>query len=436
VFLPRAGIAIRLSDRMSLRVGYARYAVASDSATSIVDVLGSTPYQGFDQTTNPLPALEGRPGARLSDPYPAGSNPLIPPIGKTLGRYTGLGTSTLWFAQDWRNEVNDRLNISFQRQLPGLVVVDLTLFSNFGHNAPQNVQINMADPRLAFQYKSLVNQSVPNPFYQVLPPDKFPGQLRNQRNVSVASLLTPYPQYGELVERGVGMSRTRYNAIQLSAQRQFANGFNLLFGYNYNQGRTEEFYDDVDHYDRTVSWQSANFDLPRHKMTAAGIYQLPFGRGRALLSQTNRFVDAVFGGWAISGIYQRTSGTFLRFGGPGGPPAVEVIGDPVLDDPSNQARFNTAAFRLLPAFTRRSNPWMFEGVTGPSFSNLDLTLAKEFAITERVRFELKMESYNFTNSFMGANPSTDVNNSNFGRVVNIRPGYSGRQFQYSGRFRW
>ncbi|HET8550335.1 MAG TPA: hypothetical protein VFL57_20130, partial [Bryobacteraceae bacterium] len=67
---------------------------------------------------------------------------------------------------------------------------------------------------------------------------------------------------------------------------------------------------------------------------------------------------------------------------------------------------------------------------------LDMTFAKEFAITERVRFELKMESYNFTNSFMGADPSTDRNSSVFGRVVNMRAGYSGRQFQYSGRFRW
>jgi hypothetical protein len=179
-----------------------------------------------------------------------------------------------------------------------------------------------------------------------------------------------------------------------------------------------------------TSWQSTNFTLPRQKWTAAGIYQLPFGKGRKFLSGSNRLVDGVLGGWAVSGIFIYTSGVFLRFGG------LDVIGDPVLDDPSNAARFNTAAFRLLPAFTRRANPWMYEGVTGPSFRNLDMTLAKEFRITERVRFELKMESYNFTNSFMGADPSTDVNSSVFGRVVNIRPGYSGRQFQYNGRFRW
>ena len=105
--------------RSSLRIGYARYAVASDSATAIVDVLGSTPYQGFDQTTNPLPILEGRPQARLADPYPANVNPLIPPIGKTLGRYTGLGTDTLWFHQNWQNETNDRVMSHSSGSCPG-----------------------------------------------------------------------------------------------------------------------------------------------------------------------------------------------------------------------------------------------------------------------------------------------------------------------------
>jgi hypothetical protein len=301
---------------------------------------------------------------------------------------------------------------------------------NFGRNAPQNININMADPRLSFEHKALLNQSVPNPFYQILTPQQFPGQLRNNRNVTVGSLLTPYPQYGALTERGIPMSRTRYNAIQLQVQRPFANGFNLLVGYNYNRGRSEEFFDNVDTFDRVVSWQSTNNVLPRQKLTTAGIYQLPFGRGRRFLSGGNRFVDGIFGGWAVSGIYIWTSGVLLRFG------ALDLVGDPVIDNPSNAARFNTAAFRLQPAFTRRSNPWHHEGVTGPSFRNLDLTLAKEFRITERVSFELKMESYNFTNSFMGADPSLDVNSSVFGRVVNIRPGYAGRQFQYNGRFRW
>ncbi|MGH8245415.1 MAG: carboxypeptidase-like regulatory domain-containing protein, partial [Gammaproteobacteria bacterium] len=388
VLLPRAGIAIRLNDRTALRIGYARYAVASDSSTDIVDVLGSTPYPGFDQTTNPLPILEGKPQAFLADPYPAGRNPLIPPVGKSLGRYTALGSDAVFFEQNWRNETNDRLNVSFQRQTVSQIVLDVTYFANFGHNAPQDLNLNLLDPRLSYQHRTLLNPSVDNPFYRILTPQKFPGQLRNAQRVSVGSLLVPYPQYGSLTMRGVPMRNTRYHALQISAQRPFANGFNLLFGLNYNRGRAEEFYDGVDHIDRRLNYQTTNNILPRRKVTGAAIYQFPFGRGRRFMRQANPVIEGVMGGWTASGIFEYYSGVFLRFGG------YEVTGDPRLDNPSRQARFNTSAFRTLPAFTRRANPIWYEGVTGPSFRNIDMTLSKDFRVTERIGFELRLEAYN------------------------------------------
>jgi hypothetical protein len=429
LFLPRVGIAYRVNDRTALRVGYARYAVASDSVTSVVDVLGSVPYTGFEQTTTPLPLLAGVPQAFLSNPYPS-TNPLIAPIGKSRGIYTSLGSSPIFFEQNYRNEVNDRFNVSIQRQVWNQMVVDVTYFANFGHNAAQNINMNLMDPRLSFQHKAALSAQVNNPFYQILTPEKFPGQLRNAQRVSVGSLLVPYPHYGSLTQRGIPMSSTRYHSLQLSVQRPFANGFNLLFGYNYNRGRAQEFYDDQDTYDRIQTYQTTNSFLPRNKMTVAAIYQFPFGKGRRWMSNANAVVDGILGGWSASGIFLYTSGVFLRFG------AMEQVGDPVLDDPSDAARFNTAAFKVIQPFTRRSNPLWYEGVTGPGFRNIDMTLQKEFPITERVRFELKMEAYNFTNSFNGANPSTDVNSSVFGRVVQQAAGYYGRQLQYSGRFRW
>ncbi|MGH8246477.1 MAG: carboxypeptidase-like regulatory domain-containing protein, partial [Gammaproteobacteria bacterium] len=262
-----------------------------------------------------------------------------------------------------------------------------------------------------------------------LTPEKFPGQLRNARQVSVGTLMSPYPQYGTLTMRGVPLSSTRYHALQISAQRPFANGFNLLFGFNYNRGRSEEFYDNVDEFDRRLAYQSTNNVLPRRKVTGAAIYQLPFGKGRRFMKQANPVIDGILGGWAVSGIFEYYSGVLMRFG------AYQVTGDPRIDDPS-RVRFNTSVFGPLPAFTRRSNPWTYEGVTGPSFRNLDLTLSKDFRVTERIGFELRMEAYNLTNSFIGANPTTDRASSAFGKVVSQRAGYLGRQLQYSGRFRW
>ena len=89
---------------------------------------------------------------------------------------------------------------------------------------------------------------MPNPFFRILTPDKFPGALRNQATVQVQDLLKPYPQYGRLTQLFTPGARQRYQALQLRVQRPFASGFNFLAGYNYNRARNDEFYDEVDQF--------------------------------------------------------------------------------------------------------------------------------------------------------------------------------------------
>ena len=93
-------------------------------------------------------------------------------------------------------------------------------------------------------------------------------------------------------------------------------------------------------------------------------------------------------------------------------------------------------FSNLPAFTRRSNPIFYDGVHGPRFANVDFILSKRTNITETLKFELRMEAYNLTNSFMGSNPTTNVNSGNFGRISSKLRTHFGRSLQYSGRFIW
>jgi len=429
LLLPRAGLAYRINDRTAFRAGYARYATPSDLEGRSIDPLGSMPYPGYDQTTNPLSVLEGIPRARLSDPYPARENPLIAPIGKTLGRYTGLGADLTWFNQSWKAGINDRFNVTLQRQIFSQIVIEATYFVNLGHDQSHPVKnLNQVDPRLAYTHKSAVDARVNNPFFNILTPQKFPGQLRNQSTVTVRTLLAPYPQYGPLSLRGLPGRSERYQAFQFQARRPFANGFNFAVGYNYNRARDQFWYDEQDEFDSLLTYQPSN--RFRHKLAIVGIYNLPFGKGRKLMSQAHPVAEAILGGWSVSGISQYQGGQFLRFG------TLLVNGDPRIDSASNAARFNTAVFERQPAFTRRSNPWQYSGVHGPAFKSVDLSLAKEHPITERVRFELRMEAYNLANNFFGDNPTTDRASGVFGSVVRQRPGFAGRQLQYSGRFIW
>jgi len=429
LFLPRVGAAYRVNDRTAVRVGWARYVIPPINADGL-NILGSVPYPGFDATTTVLPSLEGVPQSALKDPFPANSNPLIPPVGKSRGRYTNLGGDTTWFHQDYRSGVNDRINFSVQRQLPARVVLDVTYFLSLGRDHHYDEvgnpkDWNQMDPQLNYTYQAQLASRVPNPFYKILTPDKFPGQLRNQSTVAIGALLKPYPQYGALTERFIPNVHTRYQSLQWKAQRPFANGLTFSFGYNYNRERRDEFYDELDRFNNQLNQQeSPNF---RHRLTFGSVYELPIGRNRLLLANAHPVVDAILGGWSISEIYTFNSGVFLRFG------AMLASGNPAIDNPSRAQMFDTSKFTRQPAFTRRTNPLQFPGVTGPGYKNLDLTLAKTYRITERLKLEMRMEAYNASNSFMGASPNLNVDSSLFGRVVAQRGGTYGRQFQYSAR---
>jgi hypothetical protein len=425
LFMPRLGVAWRIDNNTALRAGWARF-IIPPTLTDGLNILGSVPLPGFDANTAAIAPIAGVPQQQLSNPYPAG---LVSIVGKTLGRYTNLGGTGTWYKQDFNAGVNDRFNISIQRQLPWKVVADVTYFINYGRNQPYAFDMNQIDPRIGYQYKNLVNASVANPFYNLLPATQEPGQLRTQKNIAVSELLRPYPQYSAITETLRGAWGDHYQALQLSFQRPFTNGFNFVIGYNYNRERTQLFYDSVDNFTNTPTYQdSAN---PRHRLIGAAIYELPFGKGRRLMSNANRILDGALGGWSVSGLYTYNSGDFLRF------PTELVSGDPHLDHPTNARWFDTSMFAVQPAFTRRTNPLQYDDVKGPRFVNVDMTLAKKFAVTERVKFELRLESYNVPNSFSGADPNLSVTGGTiFGRITAQKAGVYGRQFQYSGRFIW
>ncbi|MBL8219074.1 MAG: hypothetical protein JNL62_07585 [Bryobacterales bacterium] len=431
LFLPRAGVAVRVNDKTAINVGFARYAVpviGGGAASGANTLAACTWCTGFSQVTNPLPFVEGRPQAYLSNPFPAGSNPLQLPIGKSLGAYTNVGNTANWASQEYRAQVNDRINFTLMREVPGQFKVDATWFLNFGRDVPFDMPMNQADPNLGYTYKAQLSQNIANPFYNYLTPQLFPGIQRNQPTVTRGSLLRPYPHYGALTMNHANGWRSRYQALQLRVQRTYAAGASVLFAYNYNQERNEGYFNDITQYRNEVFWLGSN--NARHRATLAGTYDFPFGRGRKFGANMHPVLNAFAGGWQISGIYTYRSGEFIRF------PAAEVVGDPRIDNPGPAKWFNTDAFRVLPAFTPRTNEFQYSGITGPIFWNTDGTVSKTFPIKESYKLEFRFEAYNLTNSLMWANPNTTPGNQLFGRSTAQAATNRGREMQYTLRLQF
>jgi len=408
ILSPRVGAAYRLNDKTSLRAAYGRYVTPWIMGTVDLNNL-STP--GFTNYTGAPPAVLGVPQMQLQNPFPA-SFPVIPAYGKALGRYTLLGDSITYYKADRPRQTSDRFNFSVQRQLPQGVVLDVTYFLNLSNFIFDTVRdVNMVDPRIAYQYKDAVNQTVANPFYNILTVDKFPGPLRYQPQVSISTLMRPYPQYGDLyVTDGTPGGNMKYHSLQIKLQKTFSKGFSFLAGYNYHYEQDQRFYDDIATYLQHYTW----IDSPnsRHRLSAAGTWEVPLGKGRAYMSSAPRLLDAVVGGWNLTPVLFWRSGRYAQFGG------MVVTGDPHISNPGPQGWFNASAFSPLPAYTPRTNPWLYSGITGPGQFNMDGSLVKAFHVTEKLRFELRMDVFNVLNNMTWEDPDTSIYSSNFGKSAN------------------
>jgi hypothetical protein len=414
---PRLGVAIRITDKSAVRIGYARY------GSTLLAVIGPNwdlPSYGFSANSNVLPFLAGVPQATLSDPFPA-SNPLVLPIGNALGGYSLLGNSASWFNQSVKTPINDRFDFNYQFMLPGSFRMDATYFLNFGHNVQppsnggggfQSFNYNMMNPALYYKYGTALDEQVANPFYGYGTPTTFPGPLRSNPQVSIASLLVPYPQYGSLVQKFNPGFSERYQALQLKAERAFSRGFTLMLAYNYNHESSDIFFNNEDTYVQKMTMYPVS--SPRNRLNASFAYNLPVGRGQKYLPSIPKSLDAVIGGWRTSHNLMWHSGDFLRFG------QMNACSSPRLPQPTYSEWFDTSCFQAstqVEPYAPRLNPLQYPGVNGPRWWELDSSLSKQFNLTERFKLELRFEAYNLTNSFMPSDPDTNVYSSTFGRVV-------------------
>lgn len=433
-FLPRVGANYRFGSDSVLRFAYARYMMPT---SAVRDSLGDfvTQYAGFAQTTFTLGLLAGVPQQRLSDPYPRSLNPVIEPYGQAYGRYTNLGGAVSLDQFEQRPQINDRFNLSFQKQIWGGAVVDMNYFFNYGSRVPYSVDLNMSDPAYRYELKTALNAQVTNPFRNYLTPAVFPGALRNgAATVTLGSLLRPYPQYTTITQTNTNGKLLKTHTMEVRAQRPFARGASFLVAYAWNHERIQQTFDDLAAYkvlrtngDEGFEWRPT--DNPTHRFTSALTLQVPVGRGRTFGTNMPAVLDAVIGGWQYTATARYYTGRPLLFG-----TSYNVSGNPKLDNPTRAQWFDTSKFSVLTdTNTPRTNAWYFDGLDGPGAFFSDMTLTKAFNMF-KYRLEARLEAYNALNTIVWENPDLAIVSANFGKVTRKRLDGVGREIQFGLRF--
>ena len=148
-----------------------------------------------------------------------------------------------------------------------------------------------------------------------------------------------------------------------------------------------------------------------HILSFNTVYELPLGRGRKLLPDANPVVDAILGGWQVSGIYRFWSGSPLSINVPGATlgngrgTRADLTGDPNLSDPNPGGWFNTAAFSAPARYSFGNSTIGL--MDGPGEHVIDTGLMKNFYITEGKYVQFRWEMFNMPNHVNYNNPNTN-----------------------------
>jgi hypothetical protein len=174
----------------------------------------------------------------------------------------------------------------------------------------------------------------------------------------------------------------------------------------------------------------------RHMIQINATYELPFGRGHALGSAAPRWLDALIGGWRLSGLYTLTSGipftpTFTAAGGLANnrPDVVYGVRANLPPDQRTVHRwFNPAAFATVPATDPVTGLPRFGNagrniLIGPRTNYADGGLSKSVPVHESWLLTFRMEMFNAFNHPNYDLPDANISNINTVATINdiVRP---------------
>jgi hypothetical protein len=203
-------------------------------------------------------------------------------------------------------------------------------------------------------------------------------------------------------------------------------------------------------YDTKADWGPSAFDA-RHSMNFVGVYDLPFGRGRAFGGNASGPLDAFFGGWRFATTALLYTGFPVTMFGQNNNQALNAYGfnrankyRPLIirnrsiqnwwgTDPSAQPCTAQGVDDGVCAYGNEG-PFQFGTAQNgteraPGYRQVDLSLFKDFHIWEQQTLGFRADFFNAFNIASYSNPDNGINDSSFGQITNVRS--PNRQIQLS-----
>jgi hypothetical protein len=316
-------------------------------------------------------------------------------------------------------------SMGVQRQLAQSVVAVVQYVGTRGWDQSTNIPINtLPDTHLDpndltndpyFDRRLVAGGANPNPFRQ------FPGFAGINQESVVSNFTYDSLQAGLRMENRHGLTvqlaYTWSHAIDLVSNdlNGVANPFNLA----YNKG-------------------SGGLDR-RHIFNVNYVYSLPF-----FAHSTNKAAHGVLSGWQFSGVTFIQSGVPLQvtysatdtIGLGGGTTNRPDIIAPIKYTKSPNGWFTKTSFGVpLAAWAGSTNDGFGnarkDSIVGPGLLNFNMALFKTINLTERMKFELRFESFNTFNHVQFQNLDTNFSDGNFSKPTTT---YDPRTIQLGGKF--
>jgi hypothetical protein len=423
-FAPRIGAAYRLGDKWVLRGGYGLYYLGQGATGT---------NQGYSQRTNAITTVDNlRPAVTLQNAFsllPGGQ--LLDAVGNVNGTASFIGQNVTANWLDRPLPYSHQYSFDIQRELPGGVLIEAGYVGNLTRKLPINTRGNYVP---ADQLgRRTATGSIDTAYYTGQVPNPMAGLIPlnaalNGATTSRQNLLFAFPQFTDVNINNLPIGRQRYDSFQVKATKRFARG--LTFLASYTLAKTLEQVSLLNLQDLVLSDVSATplikqpadqIDIP-HKFNIAGVYELPFGKGKPFLGDTGRALDYLVGGWELNWNITYMSGWAAPY-----PNAAQVQpGSAKLENPTIGQWFDTSLWndpstgRRVSAqepYTLRTFPLRFSDVRLPGYRNWDVSVSKYFPIRERVRMQFRFEAVNALNHPWFTNlASVDVTNPQFGRL--------------------